>query len=55
MGKNKQTKNKNVRKNYKKNLGKIEKQIEKNLVNRLDFFELVDLADHLIKQIENKN
>lgn len=36
-------------------MAKSQKQIEKNLVNRLDFFELVDLADHLIKQIENKN
>ena len=36
-------------------MAKSQKQIEKNLVNRLDFFELVALADHLIKQIENKN
>ncbi len=36
-------------------MAKSQKEIEKNFVDRLDFFELVDLADHLIKQIENKN
>ena len=36
-------------------MAKSQKEIEKNFVDRLDFFELVDLADQLIKQIENKN
>jgi hypothetical protein len=36
-------------------MAKSQKQIQENLIARLDFFELVDLADHIIKQIENKN
>jgi len=36
-------------------MAKSQKQIQENLIARLHFFELVDLADHIIKQIENKN
>tara|TARA_R100000963_G_scaffold33134_1_gene25247 strand:+ start:826 stop:936 length:111 start_codon:yes stop_codon:yes gene_type:complete len=35
-------------------MAKSQKEIEKNFVDRLDFCDLVDLADHIIKQIENK-
>ena len=36
-------------------MAKSKKDIEKYFVDRVEFFEFVDLADHLIKQIENKN